>query len=102
MSFAQKRLAEWTTAVRTHAAGTVDEPLKTVASWPPEHVTLVLRLVFPQLHRLLESDDVSHAGARTVDTLMLGLSLHTDIAIVERYAWPGDPAGRGPSWSTAG
>ena len=59
LSFAQMRLAEWTTAVRTHAAGTVDGPLKTVASWPREHVTLVVRLTVERLHRLLEvRDDV--------------------------------------------
>jgi tetratricopeptide (TPR) repeat protein len=69
--FAQKLVDQWTTAVRTHVAGTIDEPVKTIASWPSERFTLVLRLV-----------------SRTPDaarTLMFGLSLHTDIAIAERY-----------------
>ena len=89
LSFAQMRLAEWTTAVRTHAAGTVDGPLKTVASWPREHVTLVVRLTVERLHRLLEvRDDVvaTREQAELTGTLMRALSLHTDIAIVERDA----------------
>jgi tetratricopeptide (TPR) repeat protein len=67
--FAQKLVEQWTTASRTHVAGTIDGPVKTIASWPPEHVTLVLRLVSPTPN-----------AART---LMFGLSLHTDIAIAE-------------------
>ena len=55
LSFAEKRVAEWTTAVETHAAGTVDQPLRTVASWPREQVTLVVRLVVERLHPLLEA-----------------------------------------------
>ena len=70
LSFAQKLVEQWTTAVRTHAAGTLDEPVKTIASWPPERFTVVLRLVSPTPN-----------AART---LMFGLSLHTDIAIAER------------------
>ena len=97
MSFAQMRLAEWTTAVRTHAAGTVDAPLKTVAGWKPEHVTLVVRLVVERLHRVLAvGDDVVAARelAELTGTLMRALSLHTDIAIFERNAEarPGAPS----------
>jgi len=70
--FAQKLMDQWTTAVRTHVAGTIDGPVKTIASWPPEHVTVVLRLVSPTPN-----------AART---LMFGLSLHTDIAITEHHS----------------
>ena len=85
-AFAALRQAEWTTAVRTHAAGTLDEPLKTVASWPPEHVTMVVRRVVERLHRLLEVRDVvnSQELAELTDALRRGLSLHTDIAIAQR------------------
>ena len=90
--FAQTLVEQWTTAVNSHAAGTVDQPLKTVASWPPEHVTLVVRLVVEQVHRLLEARDAGRDFVYTQELaeltarLMHGLSLHTDIAIVERTA----------------
>ena len=74
LAFAQKLVEQWTAAVRTHAAGTLDEPVKTIASWPPERFTVVLRLVSPTPN-----------AART---LMRGLSLHTDIAIAERESAP--------------
>jgi hypothetical protein len=77
LAFAEKRVGDWTNAVRTHAAGTLDEPLKTIASWPPEHVDLVLRLVSPTPN-----------AARM---LMRGLVLHTDIAIAERDSLMGGP-----------
>ena len=64
LEFAEMRVAEWTTAVRTHTAGTLDEPLKTVASWPREHVTLVVRLVVERLHRLLDSAGSSSTRRR--------------------------------------
>ncbi len=91
-AFAQMRVAEWTTAVRAHAAGTADAPLKTVAGWKPEHVTLVVRLVIEQIHRLLEVRDAGRDFVYTkevtelIGTLARGLSLHTDIAIFERNA----------------
>ena len=91
-AFAQMRVAEWTTAVRTHAAGTADAPLKTVAGWKREHVTLVVRLVIEQIHRLLEVRDEGRDFVYTkevtelIGTLARGLSLHTDIAIFERNA----------------
>jgi len=91
-SFAKTLVEQWTTAVKTHAAGTVDPPLKTVASWPPEHVTLVVRLVVEQVHRLLEVRDQGRDFVSTQELseltgrLMRGLSLHTDIAILERSA----------------
>ena len=72
-----------------HAAGTVDGPLKTVASWPREHVTLVLRPTVERLHRLLEVRDdfvATREQAELTGTLLRGLSLHTDIAIVQRKA----------------
>ena len=72
LAFAQKLVDQWTTAVRTHVAGTIDEPAKTIASWPSERFTLVLRLV-------------SHTP-NAARTLMFGLSLHTDVAIAERYS----------------
>ena len=90
--FAQKLVEQWTTAVNSHAAGTVDLPLKTVASWPPEHVTLVVRLVIEQVHRLVEVRDqgrdfvYTQELAELTGRLVRGLSLHTDIAIVERTA----------------
>ena len=93
--YAAQRLADWTTAVRTHAAGTVDAPLKTVASWRPEHVTLVVRQVVERLHRLLEIRDTNTTPEQKAltDALLRGLSLHTDIAIVQRADLP--PRSRG-------
>jgi tetratricopeptide (TPR) repeat protein len=100
-AFAAMKAAEWETAVRTHAAGSLDEPLKTVASWKPEHIALAMRLTAP---------------SATADTLMRGLSLHTDIAIAQRnsQAATGRSAavilvdgqetrhvGRSPHWSIA-
>ena len=99
-SFAKTLVEQWTTAVKTHAAGTVDPPLKTVASWPPEHVTLVVRLVVEQVHRLLEVRDqgrdfvYTQELAELTGRLLRGLSLHTDIAIVERTANARPGAGR--------
>jgi tetratricopeptide (TPR) repeat protein len=98
--FAQKLVEQWTTAVNSHAAGTVDLPLKTVASWPPEHVTLVVRLVIEQVHRLVEVRDqgrdfvYTQELAELTGRLLRGLSLHTDIAIVERTANARPGAGR--------
>jgi tetratricopeptide (TPR) repeat protein len=71
VSFAAKQVAIWTTAVQTHTAGKVDEPVRTIAAWKPEYVTLVLRLVLPTAQP---------------DTMVRALSLHTDIAIAERDA----------------
>ena len=87
-AFAQTRVDAWTTAVRAHTAGTLDEPLKTVASWKREHVTLVVRLVVERLHRLLEAREFVYQRevAELTGTLLRGLSLHTDIAIAERDA----------------
>ena len=68
-------LANWTTAVRTHAAGTVDQPFETVAAWPIGHVGVVVQLV----------GAAAKAGnPDSAATLLLALSLHTDIAIAER------------------
>ena len=55
-------------------------------SWPPEHVTMVVRRVVERLHRLLEVRDVvnSQELAELTDALRRGLSLHTDIAIAQR------------------
>ena len=75
LSRARSLVDDWTAAVRAHTAGTIDGPVKAIAKWPPEHVRLVLHLVSPTPN-----------AART---LMFGLSLHTDIAIAERY-WPKD------------
>ena len=72
---ARSLVDDWSAAVRAHTAGTIDGPVKAIAKWPPEHVRLVLHLVSPTPN-----------AART---LMFGLSLHTDIAIAERY-WPKD------------
>jgi hypothetical protein len=94
VAFAAKLVEAWTTAVRTHVAGTIDEPLKTVASWKPEYVTMVVRLVSGRLNRqpgarerLLRTVDAAGVPADAAEltrTLARGLSLHTDIAIVER------------------
>ena len=86
LSFAEKLVAEWTDAVRTHAAGTLDQPLKTVASWPPEHATLVVRMTVERLHRFLEAREFVYTQevAELTGTLLRGLSLHTDIAIAQR------------------
>ncbi|MFI5076186.1 MAG: tetratricopeptide repeat protein [Vicinamibacteria bacterium] len=81
LAFAQKLVEQWTSAVRTHVAGTPDEPVKTIASWPPDYVILVVRLVAPTL------------DARSL--LMRGLSLHTDIAIAEQDAKAPPGLGRG-------
>ncbi len=86
LSFAQKLVDEWTTAARTHVAGTIDEPVKTIARWPPERFTLVLRLV--------------HPTPNAARTLMFGLSLHTDIAIATALLRPWTGRTRS-SWSTA-
>src|SRR4029453_3598563 len=91
-AFAQTLVEQWTSAVKTHAAGTVDPPLRTVASWPPEHVTLVVRLVGGRVSRLLEGRDQGRDFVHTQEvaeltgTLARGLSLHTDIAMAERNA----------------
>ena len=72
LAFAQKLAEQWTNAVRTHVAGTSDEPVKTIARWPPDYVAVAVRLV-----------------AHTPDArglLLRGLSLHTDIAIAEQDA----------------
>jgi len=71
LSFAQKLVDDWTTAVRAHTAGTIDEPVKTIASWPSGCFALVLGLV--------------SRTPNAARTLIFGLSLHTDIAIAERY-----------------
>ena len=81
LAFAQKLVDPWTAAVRTHVAGTIDEPVKTVASWPPGYVTLVVRLVA--------------ARPDAAGLLMRGLSLHTDIAIAEQDAKAPPGLGRG-------
>jgi len=88
LSFAETLVADWTNAVRTHVAGTLDQPLKTVASWPPEHVIMAVQLVIKRLHRLRESRDpvFTRDLAELTDTLLRGLSLHTDIAIDLRDA----------------
>jgi tetratricopeptide (TPR) repeat protein len=85
LAFAAMKAAEWETAARTHVAGTIDEPLKAVASWKPEHVALAVRLAVGRLHRLLAIQDVTAAQelAELTQRLLLGLSLHTDIAIAE-------------------
>ncbi len=68
VSFAEKQVGIWTTAVQTHATGTVDAPARTIAAWKREHVTMVLRLVLPKA---------------TTDTMVRAVSLHTDIAVAE-------------------
>ena len=89
LSFAQKLVEQWTHAVLTHTAGTLDEPVKTIAQRPPT-----------TLHRGAAAG-VSHAE-RLHRTLMFGLSLHTDIAIVELAAIPPHRQARTrSSWSTA-
>jgi hypothetical protein len=96
-AFAMMRVAEWTTAVATHRAGTVDAALKTVAGWKREHTNFVVQRVVEQFHRLLEARDGARDFVYTKEvaaltaTLVRGLSLHTDIAIYERTA--GAPAG---------
>ena len=61
--------------------------VKTIANWPREHVRLwCLSLV--------------HPTPNAARTLMFGSSLHTDIAIAERY-WPKGDQGTPSSWSTA-
>jgi tetratricopeptide (TPR) repeat protein len=75
--FAEKVVGDWTAAVRAHTAGTFDKPAETIASWPIERVTLALRLVSP-----------ARNAARV---LMLGLVLHTDIAIAEGDSPVGTP-----------
>jgi tetratricopeptide (TPR) repeat protein len=101
LSFAEKLVADWTHAARTHAAGTLDPPLKTVAGWRPEHVTLAVRLIVERLHRLLEAREFVYTQevAELTGTLLRGLSLHTDIAIAERNAEV--PAGM-PTFGGAG
>ena len=104
-SFAEMRVAEWKTAVRTHAAGTVDAPVRTVAGWKREHTTLVVRIVVLQLARLLELQDAGRDFVHTPEVAELtgvlarGLSLHTDIAMFERNAQV--PAGM-PALRTTG
>jgi hypothetical protein len=91
---AEKIVEEWTQAVRTHTAGTLDPPLETIAKWSPEWAALAVRLVVERLGRLVEArsvaltQDVEHQTG----TLLQGLSLHTDIALSERDAEA--PAGR--------
>jgi hypothetical protein len=85
LAYALQLGAEWTTSVQTHVAGTVDKPLKTIASWPPEHVTLVVGRVIERLHRLVEVPDnvlATQELAELTRALMRALSLHTDIECV--------------------
>jgi tetratricopeptide (TPR) repeat protein len=88
-AFAAMKAEAWTTAVQAHTAGTIDQPLRTIASWPREHVTAVLGRVIGRLHRLLAVPGVPAAQelAELTDTLVLALSLHTDLAIAEREAF---------------
>ena len=79
MKLFEQRLKDWTFAVGTHTAGEVDDALNTVASWPPEHVHMVLW----QVSKLQNA-----AGL-----LKRGLVLHTDIARWERDALAGKPGG---------
>ena len=86
LTAAAMRLEAWTTAVRTHKAGAVDEPLRTIARWPVDDVSAVLALATSRLQQLLVSRDVTadQELKELTGTLMQGLSLHTDIAIAER------------------
>jgi len=77
--FAAQRVATWINAVHAHTAGAVDDPLTTVASWPPEQFGLVLKQV--------------SLAADAARLLRLGLVLHTDIALWERDALAGKPGG---------
>ena len=78
----------WTEAVRTHRAGRIDEPLRTVAAWPPDQVNGVLPGLLARLRQLLErSDDAASTEVTALAALLTrGLSLHTDIALAERDA----------------
>ena len=86
LTAAAMRLQAWTTAVRAHKAGAVDEPARTIAGWPLDDVSSVLALATDRLQQLQVSRDVA-ADLELKDltgALMRGLSLHTDIAIAER------------------
>ena len=87
-AFAAMKAEAWTTAVQDHTEGTIDGPVRTIASWPREHVTVVLWRVLQRLHRLQQTRDVPAMQELTelTGTLVRGLSLHTDIAIAEREA----------------
>lgn len=94
VSFADMKVAAWTRAVQTHAAGRIDEPVRTIAAWPRAHVTLALGRVIRRMHVLVDVRDV-HAERDLADltgTMVRGLSLHTDIAIAEREALMERPA----------
>lgn len=92
--FAAMKLAAWTAAVRTHEAGKIDEPVRVIASWPREHVTVVLGRVIQRVQRLVTARDVPAAQelAELTGTMVRGLSLHTDIALAERDALMERPA----------
>lgn len=70
--------ATWLNAGRIHVAGRADQGLATVASWPRNRLDRVLKNVLP---------------TATPDVLVRALSLHTDIAIVERLRGTAAPGG---------
>jgi tetratricopeptide (TPR) repeat protein len=83
--FAEMKSAVWTTAVRSHVAGSIDEPVRTIATWPREHVTAVVERNLDRLRRLrVARDPVARDLAELTGILVLGLSLHTDVALAER------------------
>jgi tetratricopeptide (TPR) repeat protein len=73
---APRLAARWTEAVRTHTPGEVDEALRTVQGWSEAQTLVALRPT---------PDTPSDAAF-----LHRALSLHTDIAIVERSAFDRD------------
>jgi tetratricopeptide (TPR) repeat protein len=78
----------WTEAARTHRAGSIDEPLRTIAAWTPDRVSGVIPGLLAQLRQLLERSDGAPTTELTALAALLtrGLSLHTDIALAERDA----------------
>jgi hypothetical protein len=85
--FAEMKNTAWTTAARTHAAGTIDEPVRSIARWPREHVSAVVSRNLDRLRRLRNAPDgapVAADMAALTGTLVRGLSLHTDVALAER------------------
>jgi tetratricopeptide (TPR) repeat protein len=97
--FAATKIAAWTAAVQAHEAGAIDEPVRAIASWPREHVTAVLGGVIERMQRLVTARDVPAARERAelTETMVRGLSLHTDIALAERELLMERPAAGPPA-----
>lgn len=97
--FIQMKIVAWTAAARAHVAGSIDEPVRTIASWPRDHVGAVISQQLGRLGDLRRRRDAGNvpAGLDLADltaTLRRGLALHTDVALAERHILTQRPSAR--------